>query len=139
MANIGPRLISRLLESSNPKLGLALGATSLCSTAPRRSLCSAGQPQPQPHHSSEGSEESAPPTAAPGTQEEGEPNRAEEGTEEDDGDGGVYVNKETREIGGPTGPEPTRYGDWERRGRNVLSLDARVRLGKRDKALFLEG
>jgi hypothetical protein len=22
-----------------------------------------------------------------------------------------------REIGGPKGPEPTRYGDWEHRGR----------------------
>lgn len=22
-----------------------------------------------------------------------------------------------REIGGPKGPEPTRYGDWERKGR----------------------
>jgi hypothetical protein len=22
-----------------------------------------------------------------------------------------------REIGGPSGPEPTRYGDWERSGR----------------------
>ena len=22
-----------------------------------------------------------------------------------------------REIGGPKGPEPTRYGDWERNGR----------------------
>ena len=22
-----------------------------------------------------------------------------------------------KEIGGPLGPEPTRYGDWERRGR----------------------
>jgi hypothetical protein len=21
------------------------------------------------------------------------------------------------EIGGPTGPEPTRFGDWERKGR----------------------
>ncbi len=21
------------------------------------------------------------------------------------------------EIGGPTGPEPTRYGDWEQKGR----------------------
>ena len=21
-----------------------------------------------------------------------------------------------KEIGGPTGPEPTRYGDWERKG-----------------------
>jgi hypothetical protein len=24
-----------------------------------------------------------------------------------------------QEIGGPTGPEPTRYGDWERSGRCV--------------------
>jgi len=23
----------------------------------------------------------------------------------------------SREIGGPKGPEPTRYGDWERNGR----------------------
>ena len=22
-----------------------------------------------------------------------------------------------KEIGGPTGPEPTRYNDWERKGR----------------------
>ncbi|OTF74741.1 hypothetical protein BLA29_010172 [Euroglyphus maynei] len=26
-------------------------------------------------------------------------------------------NPETGEINGPTGPEPTRYGDWERKGR----------------------
>lgn len=24
-----------------------------------------------------------------------------------------------REIGGPKGPEPTRYGDWERKGRCI--------------------
>nr|BBD21380.1 hypothetical protein [Oryza glaberrima] len=33
------------------------------------------------------------------------------------GGGGEYVNKDTGEIGGPRGPEPTRYGDWERGGR----------------------
>jgi len=27
------------------------------------------------------------------------------------------VNPHTGEIGGPSGPEPTRYGDWERKGR----------------------
>lgn len=27
------------------------------------------------------------------------------------------VNPHTGEIGGPRGPEPTRYGDWERKGR----------------------
>ena len=26
-------------------------------------------------------------------------------------------NPETGEIGGPKGPEPTRYGDWEKNGR----------------------
>lgn len=24
-----------------------------------------------------------------------------------------------REIGGPAGPEPTRYGDWEKKGRCI--------------------
>ncbi|KAK0425010.1 hypothetical protein QR680_008979 [Steinernema hermaphroditum] len=28
-----------------------------------------------------------------------------------------FVNPETGEQGGPAGPEPTRYGDWERKGR----------------------
>ncbi|MGH8247111.1 MAG: DUF1674 domain-containing protein [Gammaproteobacteria bacterium] len=31
-------------------------------------------------------------------------------------------NPETKrpaEIGGPPGPEPTRYGDWEKRGRCI--------------------
>ena len=27
------------------------------------------------------------------------------------------VNPNTGEKGGPKGPEPTRYGDWERKGR----------------------
>ncbi|OQR66644.1 UPF0369 protein C6orf57-like [Tropilaelaps mercedesae] len=28
-----------------------------------------------------------------------------------------HINPVTGEIGGPKGPEPTRYGDWERKGR----------------------
>jgi len=27
--------------------------------------------------------------------------------------------KETREIGGREGPDPTRYGDWEKKGRCI--------------------
>jgi hypothetical protein len=27
------------------------------------------------------------------------------------------AEKKPREIGGPKGPEPTRFGDWERNGR----------------------
>eukprot|EP00040_Diaphanoeca_grandis_P021039 m.111993 g.111993 ORF g.111993 m.111993 type:complete len:106 (-) comp28157_c3_seq1:61-378(-) len=30
---------------------------------------------------------------------------------------GQRVNRKTGEIGGPKGPEPTRYGDWEQKGR----------------------
>jgi hypothetical protein len=26
---------------------------------------------------------------------------------------------ETGEVGGPPGPEPTRFGDWERKGRCI--------------------
>ncbi|CAL1409695.1 unnamed protein product [Linum trigynum] len=39
----------------------------------------------------------------------------EEGDE--DGEDELDLNKDTGEIGGPRGPEPTRYGDWERNGR----------------------
>ena len=27
------------------------------------------------------------------------------------------INPMSGEVGGPLGPEPTRYGDWERKGR----------------------
>ncbi|MBI4693314.1 MAG: DUF1674 domain-containing protein [Gammaproteobacteria bacterium] len=27
--------------------------------------------------------------------------------------------RKVKEIGGPRGPEPTRYGDWERKGRCI--------------------
>lgn len=29
------------------------------------------------------------------------------------------INPTTKEKGGPRGPEPTRYGDWERKGRCI--------------------
>ncbi len=29
---------------------------------------------------------------------------------------GPAAAKKPKEIGGPSGPEPTRYGDWERKG-----------------------
>lgn len=28
-------------------------------------------------------------------------------------------DKKPKESGGPRGPEPTRYGDWERKGRCI--------------------
>ncbi|XP_078738951.1 succinate dehydrogenase assembly factor 4, mitochondrial [Lampetra fluviatilis] len=51
-----------------------------------------------------------------------------EASRSDGGDGGDAgslekfpggVNPRTGERGGPRGPEPTRYGDWERKGRCV--------------------
>jgi len=32
---------------------------------------------------------------------------------------GERYRSSVREIGGPAGPEPTRYGDWERNGRCI--------------------
>ena len=29
------------------------------------------------------------------------------------------ASQEPKEIGGPKGPEPTRYGDWEKNGRCI--------------------
>jgi hypothetical protein len=33
------------------------------------------------------------------------------------GEASGHVNEKTGEYGGPKGPEPTRYGDWESKGR----------------------
>ncbi|XP_010463982.1 PREDICTED: succinate dehydrogenase assembly factor 4, mitochondrial-like [Camelina sativa] len=41
----------------------------------------------------------------------------QEKEEEEEEGGEEFMNKDTGEIGGPRGPEPTRYGDWEQRGR----------------------
>jgi Uncharacterized conserved small protein len=32
---------------------------------------------------------------------------------------GQKTDNPPKELGGPAGPEPTRYGDWERRGRCI--------------------
>ena len=33
--------------------------------------------------------------------------------------GETHAGDRVPEIGGPEGPEPTRYGDWERKGRCI--------------------
>ena len=42
---------------------------------------------------------------------------------ESDGNTESFVKRDDtvrpRELGGPAGPEPTRYGDWERKGRCI--------------------
>ncbi|MCO5613022.1 hypothetical protein L7F22_067296 [Adiantum nelumboides] len=42
---------------------------------------------------------------------------SEEEEEEEEGEQQEYKNPLTGEIGGPKGPEPTRFGDWEKGGR----------------------
>eukprot|EP01018_Ginkgo_biloba_P003646 Gb_41273 [translate_table: standard] len=51
-----------------------------------------------------------------GKRAEEEEEEKHEDESEDEG-GGEYINPETGEMGGPRGPEPTRYGDWEKGGR----------------------
>ena len=45
------------------------------------------------------------------------PPAEEKVTDEPSEDQYEHVNPETGERGGPRGPEPTRFGDWERKGR----------------------
>lgn len=71
-----------------------------------RLMCSATQ-QPQPHQESPNKEQTD------AIKEDLETKEEDEGEDE----GGEHVNKATGEIGGPRGPEPTRFGDWERNGR----------------------
>lgn len=41
----------------------------------------------------------------------------DDGARDDGGQDEQRSPRRAREIGGPRGPEPTRYGDWERNGR----------------------
>ncbi|KAI0524198.1 hypothetical protein KFK09_003562 [Dendrobium nobile] len=60
-----------------------------------------------------------PPTAKDGGKLDDSPSQAAAAAaaEEEEEENSVYVNEKTGEISGPRGPEPTRYGDWERNGR----------------------
>lgn len=40
-------------------------------------------------------------------------------TVDQDGTGLTDPSNAEEEIGGPKGPEPTRYGDWEKKGRCI--------------------
>lgn len=120
MANNLYRLSASMVEISRPKLGLGFcfSRSNLPASIPAKSrfLSSSQQHQQQesPKPSPQAAEEKE--TAEEIPENSSNPGDAEDGGEEEDYDG-VHVNKETGEIGGPRGPEPTRYGDWERKGR----------------------
>ena len=53
----------------------------------------------------------------PGTPQHGTPDRGAGAGGPRQPTGGRPVQPSVLEIGGPKGPEPTRYGDWEKGGR----------------------
>ncbi|CAD6227222.1 GSCOCG00006029001-RA-CDS [Cotesia congregata] len=47
------------------------------------------------------------------------------------------TNPETGEIGGPRGPEPTRYGDWERKDVTTRSINV-INLKKCSRSIAMD-
>ncbi|CAL9093971.1 unnamed protein product [Musa acuminata var. zebrina] len=108
MANKLHRLLTipwkREIAQPGLRLGLMFpGARSLASSVPAPEEAARFAPSPTP--------------SKPEVEEDAASTKGEEGTTVDEEDDGVQVNKLTGEVGGPKGPEPTRYGDWERGGR----------------------
>lgn len=54
-----------------------------------------------------------------GTSDTRENNNSETNRDESQADVAVEPKVPVKEIGGPKGLEPTRYGDWERKGRCI--------------------
>lgn len=112
-SNLG-RLFASIIKQSEPKLALPYTRSEFCLNSESRLIHSSTQlSQTQKHHKNQPAEEEEAPTSEieKKVQDENEKDEIE------DADGEVDVNKETGEVGGPRGPEPTRYGDWERNGR----------------------
>ncbi len=47
------------------------------------------------------------------------PTRSDDAPKAEPGASPVKTPAKIKETGGPAGPEPTRYGDWERAGRCI--------------------
>lgn len=54
-------------------------------------------------------------SSKPGSQEEAPATTSEPGNDQKE----ERQPNSHREVGGPPGPEPTRYGDWEKGGRCI--------------------
>lgn len=54
------------------------------------------------------------------TRPSGSPAASESDQNQGEAEGGEHAApRPPEEIGGPAGPEPTRFGDWERKGRCI--------------------
>lgn len=104
--------LGRLFASISPKVPVPfpLSESSICSNTVSRLISSSTQ-QPQQHQEKTPNKEQEE-TLKTKSENHHEQDQGEDGGEDDD-----FVNEQTGEVGGPRGPEPTRYGDWERKGR----------------------
>ncbi|KAK2983694.1 hypothetical protein RJ640_023228 [Escallonia rubra] len=109
--NLG-RLFSSVMGLYEPKLGLSTARSDSVNSARRLICSSATRQQGSPKSQGEAMSENQEKIQSEKEQDSGDG----DGDGEDDGDE-PDLNKETGEVGGPRGPEPTRYGDWERNGR----------------------
>ena len=100
------RVFSSILKLSTPKLGLPC----VRSVSASRFIYSSTQHQHQ-HQQQQPLDPSNP------SKVRAEESEIKEKIQHEEEEDGIHANEETGEIGGPRGPEPTRYGDWERNGR----------------------
>ncbi|KAL7003589.1 hypothetical protein U1Q18_004741 [Sarracenia purpurea var. burkii] len=106
---------SSIIKLSSPKLGLSYARSesailSVSNSVRRLVSSSIEHPQRPPRDQQSDSNK------LEGEESEIKAQNQDGNEDEDEGDD-LDINKETGEIGGPRGPEPTRYGDWERNGR----------------------
>ncbi|CAK9151631.1 unnamed protein product [Ilex paraguariensis] len=110
----GPSIPSAIELSKPPKLSLSFGRSEP-STSAIRLICSSTQrKQSHQENSKEPEGEVSENSEKVESEDDDARNSDAEDEDEDEDSDGVQVNKETGEIGGPRGPEPTRFGDWER-------------------------
>ncbi|XP_061998912.1 uncharacterized protein LOC133716210 [Rosa rugosa] len=94
--NLSRRFSSTIVTKAEPLARLAVNSVS------RLLSSSTGQSQPERENAEVKYDGSAKP----------DDRKSEKPTE--DGEDELDLNKETGEIGGSKGPEPTLYGDWEK-------------------------
>ncbi|PKA54078.1 hypothetical protein AXF42_Ash020997 [Apostasia shenzhenica] len=114
---------SLLQTASSPKIRLGFSETANPSISPLPRAFSSSPEQDSQGKPTERS--SLLPVKPDGRKLNGNANQRED-------QGGTREYKEIKEIDGPEGPEPTRYGDWERRGRCYLSLSLFSRCDRKE-------
>lgn len=121
MASKFGRIFATMVEQCKPNLGLSYVKTHFYLNSASRLICSSTprfQTQEQ-HQQQDDIKGQKTPIQEVKIEHQSEQLASDE-DKDDDGDAddyNIHVNENTGEIGGPRGPEPTRYGDWERNGR----------------------